>query len=165
MCDCGNLTYKNYKNVLYCKTKSCGDLKIHRKDNIGNTSHGLSKTRIYNIWNGILQRCTNPKNHAYKNYGERGIKCEWQTFEDFYKDMFSTYKNNLSIDRIDNNGNYSKQNCHWATQKQQANNRRKGCRYITYNGKTQNLSDWAKELGISREGMRQRYNLHGTIVL
>jgi len=108
----------------------------------------MRKKRIYTIFKGVEQRCNNPKQPAYKDYGGRGIKCEWNTFQEFYNDMKEGYSDKLSIDRTDNDGNYCKENCRWATPEQQANNSRH-CRYLTHKGKTQSVSDWARELGVN----------------
>lgn len=80
--------------------------------------------RIRNIFACLKQRCNNPKNKNFMLYGGRGIRCEWKSFQDFYKDMAKTYSPDLSLDRINNEGNYSKKNCRWATWKQQMSNRR-----------------------------------------
>lgn len=120
LCDCGNTTYVIASHLRSGNTKSCGCLR--NKDKI---THGKRATTEWTIWHGIKQRCYNPNNKAYKYYGGRGIfMCRrWRnSFENFYTDMGDRPKD-LSIDRINNNGPYGKWNCHWATNKQQANNR------------------------------------------
>ena len=89
--------------------------------------HGLSTSQFYRIFYGIKARCSNPQNQAYKTYGGKGIKCLWKSFEEFKNDMYKPYlehikkygDNNVSVDRIDNNGNYCKKNCRWATKELQ----------------------------------------------
>ena len=112
------------------------------------------------IWAQILQRCNNPKNPNYRNYGARGIKvCEnWLDFTKFFADM-GPRPGNMSIERRDNNGNYTKNNCIWANRIAQASNTRRTIK-ITHNGKTMPLAHWAKELGISENTLYQRYYSH-----
>lgn len=116
----------------------------------------MSNTRIYRIWKGMRNRCFNKKGKDYKHYGGRGIKiCDkWMKFENFYRDM-GEIPENKTLDRKDNNKNYCKENCHYATRKQQANNRRSNV-LITYNGKTQNVMQWSKELNLSFEALYKR---------
>lgn len=120
--------------------------------------HGMEGTSTYAIWRGLKARCLNPKNKDYKRYGARGISiCErWNYFKFFLEDM-GIRPDGLQIDRIDNNGNYCKENCRWVTAKENSANRRSS-RNINYNGQTKSIADWAKDLGYTRQGMRYRLN-------
>lgn len=133
-------------------TMSCGCYKSEQA-----ASHGMSDSSEYKIWDAMLQRCGNPKTQKYTAYGGRGITvcAEWSSFEQFYKDMGPRPSKDHSIDRIDNNGNYCKENCRWATRKEQQNNKRSN-RMLTCKGETHTLTQWAAELGISLDGLRWR---------
>lgn len=111
-------------------------------------THGMRKARIYTIWRSMLNRCLNKNIPNYHRYGGRGITvCErWMNFENFYADMGND--NGLSLDRIDNNGNYEPNNCKWSTPKEQARNTRQN-RMIEYNGETKSLAEWAEIKGLS----------------
>lgn len=110
--------------------------------------HGMTKTRFYRIYQGIKNRCNNSNDVDYHHYGGRGIKNKWGCFADFKNDMIETYKDNLEIDRIDNNGDYSKDNCRWANRSQQCRNRRLTKMY-EYRGEKKCFLDWCDELNIS----------------
>jgi hypothetical protein len=160
-CECGKETIIRGNNIRNGKTKSCGCLTIDvRKSQIGekhpNFKHGMTHTPIYVRWERIQDRCYKKSNKAYKNYGGRGIKCEWKSFEEFYKDMGNPPED-LTIDRIDNNGNYSKENCKWSSKSEQANNRRTA-HMITYNGVTKNMKSWTKEFNITNRLLWWRIN-------
>lgn len=156
-CKCGKQTKVNTCHLKSGHTKSCGCLhkEVVSGKNCNFYKHGKTKTRQHNLWTGIIDRCYNTKNQDYYNYGGRGIGVckEWldkkEGFINFYNwAMENGYKDNLTIDRIDNNKNYEPNNCRWATVEDQAKNRR--CNHlITYKGKTHNLKEWAKIKKIS----------------
>lgn len=111
---------------------------------------GYKQTKIYRAWAHMKDRCYNPKCQFYYRYGGRGIKvCEaWLNFEGFLADMGASYKDGLTIDRINNDGHYVKENCRWVNIEEQANNR-SSTHSITYQGKTQSIARWSKELNIN----------------
>jgi hypothetical protein len=121
--------------------------------------HNMSGTRFYNIWCAMKQRCEYPKNNRFKNYGGRGIKILWKSFEEFKKDMLKSYQESgeigMSIDRINSNGHYCKENCRWSTHWQQNLNRTNN-HLITYNQQTKPLAQWAKEKGFKRGLLENR---------
>lgn len=128
-CECGTEKIIQGNHLKEGKILSCGCYmkeKSSSRITERNITHGLSKTRFYKIWSEMIRRCSNSNAANYSIYGGRGIKVcdEWKSFEGFYKDMYSGYKKGLSIDRIDVNGNYCKENCRWLDAKGQARNRR-----------------------------------------
>lgn len=145
-CDCGKFTCVMTSNLTCSRVKSCGCLKndklIQRS-----TTHNQRHTRLYEVWKTMKQRCGNPNNSSYKNYGARGIcVCdEWKdSFQNFYDwSMKNGYCIGLTIDRINNNGNYCPENCRWTDRVTQANNSRWN-KYITINGQTHSLADWCR---------------------
>lgn len=126
--------------------------------------HGLYKTKLYRVWHAMKCRCYNPNDKKYPRYGLRGIKVceEWKN--DFVK--FNNWANEngyaegLSIDRIDNDGNYEPTNCRWVTMAQNANNTSKNV-FITYKGETHTLSNWARKIKVSVDAIRYRIKKYG----
>lgn len=164
-CECGKLHIVASQKLIQGKTTSCGcykrELKVKQLEKHGITTNG--KPRTFTIWNGIKARCLNPKDVNYKNYGGRGIGIcdEWKIFENFHNwALISGYNDSLTIDRIDNNGNYEPSNCRWIDRKQNLLNQR---RYIIFdiNGKKLPLSTFAREMNISRHILSKYYKKHG----
>lgn len=168
VCECGNSTITSSGNLKRGHTRSCGCVK---KDS-PNRSHGQSESRLYYVWRNMLNRCYNPKVSDYPNYGGRGIEVcdEWRdNFQSFFDwAMQNGYNENLkrgecTLDRKDTNLNYTPDNCRWTNEKTQQNNKRNN-RYITYQGKTRTLSQWAEEKNIKVSTLHKRlYVLHWSI--
>ena len=156
-CDCGNLVEVVGGDLKNRYTQSCGCL-ARENARERSTKHGMAGTRLYETWLGMKDRCYNPKDRSFKYYGELGIKVcnEWQKFETFCQwALANGYADNLTIDRIDVNGNYEPSNCRWATRKEQANNKTTN-RYITFEGKTKTLKQWSEILNISYAALQYR---------
>ena len=155
-CDCGNEKIIEESHIKSGHTKSCGCLNIEKFKNF---NHGKSNTRLYKIYNDIKKRCLNKNCKNYKDYGGRGITMcdEWlNDFMNFYNwSMENGYKENLTIDRIDVNGNYEPSNCRWVTMKIQQNNKTNN-HLITYNNKIQNIMLWCMELNLDYYTILQR---------
>ena len=125
-------------------------------------THGMSGTRIYRTWRDMLNRCNGLKKRDKENYHDRGITyCkEWARFENFYAwAMANGYRDDLTIDRIDVNGNYEPNNCRWATRVEQNNNSRQN-HYITYKGETHTMKQWADILGINYKTLKSRIDCY-----
>jgi len=127
----------------------------------GANARRKTPSKTYQAWVSMKRRCYDPSLPNYHLYGGRGITYapQWEDFLNFLEDMGEAPPN-TSLDRIDNNGNYEKGNCRWATLEEQNNNRR-STRFITYNGKTQSLAQWSREMGLSGPLIRQRIDLYG----
>ena len=163
-CDCGNEKVITAKIVKRGDSKSCGCLKIDKlvernKEKKNSIKHGLSFSPTHNAWRSMKQRCLNSKEAGFKNYGGRGISiCDrWlgkTGFQKFYKDMRKRPKN-MSLDRIDNDGNYEPKNCRWATRKEQAENRRDSI-FVSVNGVRIPFSELAYMFGLRKDTLYRR---------
>ena len=163
ICDCGKQTIVRATSLKYGSTKSCGcgSLKAAMKniENHRNSGHGMSRTRINECWRNINRRCYKKNNARYINYGARGITVcdEWKNdFMSFYNwAMTNGYSDDLTIDRINNDGNYEPSNCRWATKKQQNNNTTRNI-YISYKNETKTLAEWAEFFGLTYSTLKHR---------
>lgn len=154
-CDCGKIVIVEQSNLKRGNSKSCGCLDAELKATRSIT-HGDRYSRLYSIWTNMKDRCNNPRSNTFAQYGGRGISVckEWdesyQLFKDWavsagYSETIDSY--HCSLDRIDVNCGYSPDNCRWVSMKDQANNRRNTL-YITYDGETKSLSEWADKINI-----------------
>lgn len=158
LCKCGNTTIVSSQNLKTGHTQSCGCYNIQRATE-ANIKHNGVGTRLYRTWQGMKNRCYNPKCEYYPDYGGRGITVckEWiDNFESFQEwALTNGYEESLTIDREDNNGIYEPSNCRWVTMKIQSNNRRSN-RYITVDNITHTLEEWADISGIPSRTIRNR---------
>ncbi len=146
-CDCGKEKIESTSHLTTGFVKSCGCLS---------KPHGESHTSFHNVWCGMLKRCTLKSRKDFHRYGGRGIKvCKrWNVYLNFREDMFQSHQeakeknNKIFLDRINNDGNYNKRNCRWVNSKESMDNR-SSTRWITFDGRKQTLSDWARELNIT----------------
>ena len=161
-CECGNEIIALGINVRSGKTKSCGCIRNENgREQL--TTHGLSKTALYNTWKCMRQRCNNPNNKSYPNYGGRGIKIckEWDSFPVFFDwALTHGYKVGLQIDRIDNNGGYTPENCRWTDEKTQSNNRRTNT-IIQCFGEQHTLAEWSNITRLKPSTIIQRVKRQG----
>lgn len=155
LCDCGKTCEKRTKTLRNGTATSCGCYHRERAKE-ANTTHGLGSRRseagehpIYRAWMALRRRCDYTKGNRYSSYGGRGITYDprWATFEAFRDDMLPTWKQGLTLERKDVNGNYCKDNCTWITHSEQMKNMRKTIR-LEFKGKTQSVEEWSKETGI-----------------
>lgn len=142
-CDCGNDRTVRGSNLRSGHTKSCGCIKG------GIITHGMSKSPEYSVWKAMLNRCRNPKARLFHRYGGRGIRvCDrWHTFANFILDMGMRPSSAYTIERIDNNGDYTPENCKWATRTAQCQNTSRN-HLITFHNETLCLSEWSRRMGI-----------------
>lgn len=167
-CDCGNMVSVKTSNLTHNNTKSCGCLRKEITSQL-NYKHGSKNKRLYNIWMSMKRRCYYPKSASYANYGARNITVcnDWlgeHGFENFCSwALNSGYSEKLTLDRIDNYGNYCPENCRWASYTEQAYNRRNNVKYF-YDGKNLSAREWSEITGISLGTLLNRfYNLNWSV--
>ena len=148
-CACGNTKVIRYNHVMSERIKSCGCLA---KEKGNNYRHGYTGTRLYNVWTNMKGRCTNPNNVGYQNYGGRGISVcnDWSdSFISFMTwALANGYSDNLTIERKDVNSGYCPDNCTWISIEKQ-NENKTTTTYLTHNGETKSIKNWAEETGTS----------------
>ena len=156
-CDCGNYTRVRSQSLKRGDTRSCG---CYNHDLI--TKHGMGRTRLAGIWRNMRYRCENPNSTNADRYAKRGIGIckEWSnSFEAFAEwALANGYSDELTIDRIDNNGNYEPNNCRWVTVKEQGSNKRNNV-WLTHNGETHILSEWARITNQPKTRLWKRHKL------
>lgn len=165
ICDCGNKCIADRAHLKTGHTQSCGckQKESVAKKNIETASlngDAVRYKRLHGIWYGMIDRCDKSKTLGYHRYGGRGIEVceEWHNWFKFKEWALNNgYKDNLTIDRIDSNGNYEPSNCRWADRIAQANNMRSNRRIECYGG-VQTLAEWCRELGINYDRTRDRLN-------
>lgn len=157
-----NSSIKNFESRVFCSMKCSSESQ--KKINLKKNKRHMFSTRgnthpIYNSWKSMKHRCYISTNPSYKNYGGRGISVcnQWRgSFFNFKNWSFKNgWREGLTLDRIDNNGDYSPANCRWISRVEQLKNRRNSL-YLTYKGDTKSIKEWAKHIGISYNGMRKR---------
>jgi hypothetical protein len=154
----------NYYHLKSGNTSSCG---CYGKEALlkSNITHGMRHTDIYNVWVSMKSRCYNIHNRSYPNYGGRGITIctRWKdSFESFFEDMGNPPSSVHQLDRIDNNGSYSLENCRWVTQKENCRNTRSN-RFISFNGENLCLTEWQERYGLPRGCIAKRLKRNWTI--
>lgn len=162
-CVCGNFAEVSTGRLNAGQTKSCGCLQKERAAEAKKT-HGLyfdengKRSKLYRVWGHMNERCSSPTSNAYEDYGGRGIRVckEWKDYKTFHEWAISNgYKEGLSIERVDNDGNYEPSNCKWIPISKQASNRR-NIRYLTLNGRERSLLEWSEEFGLDPSNVRTR---------
>lgn len=165
LCDCGNLTVVRGKELRSGGTSSCGCLRVEKTVE-RSTIHGKRHTRLYRIWQGMVARCENPNADRFGRYGGRGIVVcdEWRkNFQMFYDwAMNNGYRDDLSIDRIDNNKGYYPNNCRWSTDKEQRRNK-STTHYVEYDGEKRSLMEWCEIYQVKYHKVKERLRLGWTI--
>ena len=163
-CDCGNETITTGYRLRSGKTRSCGCLQRELRSAGFRKTHGKTDTPLYTAWLNMRSRCYNTSNIMYDHYGGRGIRVcdEWRNDSTAFIDWAESngYREGLTIDRIDVNGNYEPGNCRWVDKKTQYLNRTDS-HFVTAFGKTQTIKEWADESGLNYDTIERRINAYG----
>ena len=162
-CDCGNTCIVATNRLTNGTTKSCGCYaKELFQENSKKPVHGMYKSRPFSIWHSMKQRCLNPNCEQFEYYGGKGVKvCEkWMTFTGFWEDMKNGYSDELTLDRIDGNGNYERSNCRWATRQEQSENKSSNV-CLTIDGITAVFKRHCERYGINYSTAYNRVYKHG----
>lgn len=154
LCDCGEECFVHGNSLTHGGTQSCGCLAAETTK-ARSTTHGLSHSKAYRAYMNAKARCQNPDHPRWPSYGGRGIQFLYPSVEALVADIGHPPSADLTIDRIDVNGHYEAGNCCWATRAEQANNRRSN-RLLTYQGRTQTIAQWAREVGLRPETIWRR---------
>lgn len=145
LCECGNIVYRPMNSLKSKGLKGCGCT-------VGkNITHGMKYSRVYRIWSGMKNRCTNPNDKDFEKYSALGICDYWLKFENFLHDMGEPPSDSLSIDRIDNTKGYFKENCRWATKSEQQKNKSTSCIWIANGVEYPTLNHVADAFGVSAQ--------------
>lgn len=146
-CSCGTKNVLVRIDGLRSKTRKTSSCGCAQRDAV--TTHGAWGNPLFTVWKGMMSRCYKPQDKRYSQYGGRGISvCDrWHNINIFIDDMSSSYRPNLQLDRIDNDGSYSPENCKWSTRTEQARNKSNNIK-LTFEGQTKCLSEWAEITGI-----------------
>lgn len=161
---CGETFERTGNSAAVCRSKLKRKGYVFCSRGCGSLKHGGYKNKMteYASWSAMKHRCNNPKHESYARYGGRGIAYDpsWENFKTFLNDMGLKPNSKMELERIDNDKNYCKENCKWATHKEQTRNRggKRATRLYTFEGKTMCIADWAKEVGISPQSMQKRLN-------
>lgn len=158
-CDCGREIEVAGSNLVSGHSTQCKQCQL-KAIQCGNVTHNQSCTKLYNVWNGMIQRCTNTNHKSFPDYGGRGITvCEaWHSFDDFQKWAWEHgYGENVEIDRIDNDGSYCPENCRWIERIKNARNKSNN-KIIVYKGESKTLSEWAAYFGVNYKNLSRNLN-------
>lgn len=158
VCECGNTATPQRGSLVNGRAQSCGCLKIE-KTKARTIKTGLSESSVYHRWASIKERCYNENEASFKNYGARGIRLsgDWMSFENFYRDMGAPPEG-MTLERIDTNGPYSKENCVWAPWSAQSTNKRTSKRWTIDGTVYQSSTEAAAALGIDASEINRRAN-------